>query len=37
MINTVTLEDTKDLASGDTLHLSNSVRVTKDYTNLRWS
>lgn len=33
---TVGLEDTHDLVTGDILHLSNTVLVTKDNTNLGW-
>ena len=32
---TVLLQDTQDLAAGDVRHLSNAVRVPKDYANLR--
>lgn len=31
----MTLENAKDLASGDALHLRNSMRITKDDANLR--
>ena len=30
------LEDTEDLAAGNTPNLSNTVRIPKNHTNLRW-
>ena len=33
---TVSLENTEDLASGDALNLSDTVRVTKNHTDLWW-
>jgi hypothetical protein len=34
---TMSLKDTQDLVSSNTPDLSNTVRVTKNDTNLRWS
>ena len=35
MPHTVNLQDTEDLAAGDALNLSDTVRVTEDDANLR--
>lgn len=35
--HTMGFQYTENLVSSDTLHLSNSMRVTKNNTNLRWS
>lgn len=32
----MSLKNTQDLASSDALNLSNSMRVTKNHTDLRW-
>lgn len=34
---TVSFEDSEDLGSGDALDLSDTVAVSEDNTNLRWS
>lgn len=33
---TMSFEDPKDFAASDALHLSNSMRISKNDTNLRW-